>query len=234
MERYLRETPLLDFNSPSLSELIMSRGWKQLQANDKIEKIYSFVQNEILFGYNEADNIPASQVFADKHGQCNTKGTLLMALLRACNIPCRFHAFTIDKRLQKGAITGLAYFFAPKNIIHSWVEIWYGEKWINLEGFIIDKKYLHSVQNNFSSIKGPFLGYGLATNNLENPPIDWDGNDTYIQKEGINNDYGVYDAPDIFYEKYGTNISGIKIFLFKTIFRRLMNRHIAMIRAGVF
>ena len=30
-----------------------------------------------------------------------------MALLRACDIPCRVHGFTIDKKLQKGAMTGL-------------------------------------------------------------------------------------------------------------------------------
>ena len=46
-----------------------------------------------------------------------------MALLRACNIPCRVHGFTIDKSLQKGAMTGFVYRNAPKSIFHSWVEI---------------------------------------------------------------------------------------------------------------
>ena len=50
-----------------------------------------------------------------------------MALLRSVGIPCRFHGFTIDKHLQKGAITGLPYLLAPKNIIHSWVEIYHQE-----------------------------------------------------------------------------------------------------------
>ena len=62
-----------------------------------------------MFGYNIDDNISASKVLADGYGQCNTKGTLFMALLRACNIPCRVHGFTIDKKLQKGAMTGIVY-----------------------------------------------------------------------------------------------------------------------------
>ncbi len=37
----------------------------------------------------------------DGYGQCNTKGTLFMALFRSVDIPCRFHGFTIDKKLQK-------------------------------------------------------------------------------------------------------------------------------------
>jgi hypothetical protein len=39
--------------------------------------------------------------------------TLLMALLRAMGVPCRFHGFTINKALQRGAITGVAYRLAP-------------------------------------------------------------------------------------------------------------------------
>ena len=41
------------------------------------------------------------KVLADGYGQCNTKGTLFMALLRACNIPCRVHGFTIDKKIAE-------------------------------------------------------------------------------------------------------------------------------------
>jgi len=106
LQRYLRETRLLDFNHPSLTDLVRNRGWASLSEYERIGRIYAFVQNEIAFGYNEADDIPASQVLKDGCGECNTRDTLLMALLRKCNIPCRFHAFTIDKKLQKGAIFG--------------------------------------------------------------------------------------------------------------------------------
>ena len=76
-----------------------------------------------MFGYNQSDDIAASDVLADGYGQCNTKGNLLMALLRALAIPCRFHGFTIDQQLQKGAIPTYVFWLAPKYIIHSWVEV---------------------------------------------------------------------------------------------------------------
>lgn len=232
MDNYLRSTHLLNFNHPTLVDLVDENKWMQLSQYKRIEKIYDFVQNKMLFGYNEADNIPASKVYDDGYGQCNTKGTLLMALLRKCNIPCRFHAFTIDKQLQKGAISGILYTLAPKNIIHSWIEIWFEGRWINLEGFILDKPYLESIQSRFSDIKGDFSGYAVATQNLSAPPIDWNGSDTYIQKEGINHDYGIFDSPDDFYKKHGSNLSGIKHFLFKHIFRKWMNYNVSRIRHG--
>lgn len=112
-------------------------------------------------------------------------------------IACRFHGFTIDKALQKGAITGLAYALAPRSIIHSWVEVQVQGRWVNLEGFILDDRYLGSLQRRFAGVKA-FSGYGAATPNLQAPAVAWCGSDTYIQKEGINGDFGVFADPDTF------------------------------------
>ncbi len=121
----MNETGLLDFKSDIIQNIIVSRGWHPLDEKSKILNAYNFVRDEIKFGYNIADNIPSSKVLQDGYGQCNTKGILFMSLLRALRIPCRFHGFTIDKNLQKGAITGIWYFLAPKEIVHSWIEIYY-------------------------------------------------------------------------------------------------------------
>jgi len=119
----LTARPLLDIQHPDIEALVASRGWRALAPYDRIGAMYDFVRNEIAIGYNAGDELPASRVLTDGIGQCNTQSTLLMALLRAVGIPRRFHGFTIDKTLQKGAITGLAYWLAPQRIIHSWVEV---------------------------------------------------------------------------------------------------------------
>jgi hypothetical protein len=77
------KTPLLNFSHLSLTELVKKREWAQLPEYERIGRIYAFVQNEIAFGYNDADDIPASEVLKDGYEQCNTKGTLLMALLQS-------------------------------------------------------------------------------------------------------------------------------------------------------
>jgi hypothetical protein len=231
-ERYLKATRLVDFTSPAIAQLVRSRGWEALTKYYRIAKIYDFVQNEIEFGFSEADDLPASRVLEDGLGQCNTKATLLMALLRACGIPCRFHAFTIDKKLQRGALAGLSYRIAQRNIIHSWVEVWFGGRWVNLEGFVLDRAYLESVQQRFASVDGPFYGYGIATDNLQHPPIAWTGTDTYIQKDGINADFGAFDAPDDFYATRGTGTQGLRAFLFRHLLMKRMNGTVSKIRAA--
>ena len=80
--KYLEATTMLDYNAQNIQKLITARNWKHLPDYECIKSIYNFVRDEILFGYNVDDSIPASRVLKDGYGQCNTKGTLFMALLR--------------------------------------------------------------------------------------------------------------------------------------------------------
>ena len=231
-ERYLKETALLNYSCPSIQQLIRERRWKSLDDFDKIKQTYSFVRDEILFGYNRADEITAEQVLQDGYGQCNTKGILFMALLRAIDVPCRIHGFTIDKELQKGAMTGIVYRHAPQQVLHSWVEVLYQEKWYELEAFILDKAYLNKLQEKFKQCHGAFCGYGVAVKDFSNPAIDWDANNTYIQSEGINQDFGVYDSPDELFKEHHQEMSKAKKLLYEYLGRHLMNKNVNRIRGA--
>ncbi|PRY73999.1 transglutaminase superfamily protein [Yoonia maritima] len=116
-----------------------------------------------------------------------------MALLRALGIPCRFHGFTIGKRLQRGVIPEAIYPLVPQSIIHSWVEVLYEDQWLNLEGFILDP-----LQRSFPD-RSSLCAFGVGTETLQAPSVDWRGESTYIQQTGINHDCGVFDDPDTFY-----------------------------------
>ena len=230
MDRYLKETRMLNYSDERIQRLIKDRKWKNGDEFKCLKAIYNFVRDEILFGYNVDDSIPASQVLSDGYGQCNTKGTLFMALLRACGIPCRVHGFTIDKKLQKGAMTGFVYKSAPKNVFHSWVEVYFEEQWYELEAFILDKAYLTKLQEKNSDCIGAFCGYGVAVKDFKHPVIDFDRNNTYIQSKGINQDFGVYDSPDELLKEHHQEISGVKAFLYRNLGRHLMNRNVRRIR----
>lgn len=230
MDNYLKSTKMLDYNTESIQALINTRKWSELDEFNKIKEIYNFVRDEIKFGYNIDDSVTASQVLKDGYGQCNTKGTLFMALLRGVGVPCRVHGFTIDKALQKGAMTGFVYANAPKNIFHSWVEVFYQGIWYELEAFILDIEYLKNLQKMYSDCVGAFCGYGVAVSDFKNPIIDWNANNTYIQSEGINQDFGVYTSPDELLRIHHQEMSALKIFLFRYIGRHLMNRNVKRIR----
>ncbi len=230
MKNYLKETRMLDYSNKNIQALIDKRGWKTLEKADRLKAIYNFVRDEIKFGYNSADDIAASQVLKDGYGQCNTKGTLLMALLRAVDIANRVHGSTIDKRLQKGAISGLWYKLAPKNIVHCWVEVYIDEKWYDLEGVIIDKAYLNKLQQKNKECTTTFCGFGVYTDSFSNPPIDWNFNDTYIQNKGVNQDFGVFDSPDEFYIEHKQELNVVKNFVYKHLIRHIMNKNVSKIR----
>jgi hypothetical protein len=227
---YLCETNLLDYDHASIQALVAQRGWKQLAEFERIGAVYDFMQNQILFGYNLADDIPASEVLADGYGQCNTKSTLCMALLRCVGIPCRLHAFLIDNELQHGAISPFWLRLAGKQLKHSWVEVLYKGDWIALEGLILDKAYLQKVQAMFPDLEGPYKGYGIAVKDFQKPPIEWQGEDTFIQKESIGQDLGIFVAPDDFYEQVGGNLSGFKKWAYQHFVRHIFNRNVAYIR----
>lgn len=229
-EQYLFATRLLNYQSDIIKSLVRYNGWDNLDEYTKIGAIYSFVQNEILFGYNADDNISATEVIADGIGQCNTKSTLLMALLRAVNIPCRLHASKVSKEFQKGAINKFISALAPEYIIHTWVEVYFNTSWISLEGVILDKSYLSAVQEKYPCQKGMFKGYAIATNCFENPAVDWKGTDTFIQKEAVVFDYGVFASPDEFFSQHRQALCFIKRFLYTHIGRRIMTMNVAKIR----
>ena len=69
---------------------------------------------------------------------------LLQAVIDTTKM-CIRDRFTIDKKLQKGAMTGIVYKNAPQNVFHSWVEVYFEDRWYELEAFILDKKYLRCV-----------------------------------------------------------------------------------------
>lgn len=234
MSNYINETRILDYSNPSIQQLVEERQWKKLDTVDRIKAIYDFVRDEIKFGYNISDAIPASEILKDGFGQCNTKATLLMALLRAVGIPNRIHGFTIDKTLQKGAITGIWYKLSPKNILHSWVEIFVGGQWYFLEGVILDKPYLSKLQEQNSNCKTTFCGYGVYTDNFASPPIEWNLNNTFIQDKGINQDFGLFDTPDEFYAKHRQELNPVKEFIFRHIVRHKMNKNVKRIRNSNF
>jgi len=226
----LSSTLLLDFGHSSIRQLVKNRGWDSLPQHEQIGSIYNFVRNEIAFGYNRADDISASEVLSDGFGQCNTKGTLLMALLRAVGVRCRLHGFTIHKALQRGVVPELIYPIAPEEIIHSWVEVETEKGWVNLEGFILDAQFLSALQRTFPGTSS-LCGYGAGTDCLMAPPVEWTGGDTYIQKTGIAQDFGAFDAPDDFYTNHRQAFSFVKDLLYRNVIRHWMNARVRRIRS---
>ena len=226
----LKKTKLLDYDDCLIQSLIYERGWRYLSEYDAIGAVYHFVKDEILFGYNRCDTLTASEVLSDGIGQCNTKSTLLMALLRALGIPCRLHGFTVSKDFQKGATSGIVSFLAPSEIVHTWVEVLFQNRWIVLEGVIIDDGFLQSIKQMYRETKGIFRRYAIAIDDFPNLAVDWTGKDTFIQSKAIVKDFGIFPDPDSFFSKHSQNLGILRTFLYEHIGCKKMTRNINRLR----
>ena len=54
--------------------------------------------------------------------------------------------------------------------------------------------------------------------------------DTFIQDKGINQDFGLFDSPDDFYNMHQQELSPIQRMAFKYVVRHLMNQNVNKIR----
>lgn len=230
MEKYLKDTVILNYHSQEIVSLINSKGWNELNEFDKIGAIYDFVQNNILLGYNKYDNLKATQVLEDGIGQCNTKGILLMALLRAVGVPCRLHGTKVTKVFQRSLMPKFMAKLAPPFIVHTWVEVYYNGEWLSLEGVIADKAYLSGLRKLFPEYKGKFFDYAVAVKDFDHLEIDWKGENTTVQQQAVVEDLGVFDSPDEFYIKYKQDYRGLKKFMYENIGRKIMTNRVAKIR----
>ncbi len=228
---YLQPSHLLDFTHPAITHLIESKGWDTIKGEyERIGDIYTFVRDEIAYGYTRSFSFPASMVLTKGYGNCLTKSTLLMALLRAVGIPCRFHATTISNVIFRGLLPNVSRKFFSKRPFHAWVEVLYENTWLTMGGHIVDRPYLLNLQAMFPDYMGSFYDYGIAVLNFKNPDNRWNKNHTYVQNKAIEKDLGLFDTPDDFFSKFPEAETYTKSFRYKTIMRKRLNKSIQKVR----
>jgi len=161
LEDYLSPTEFCDCDNQEIITKV-----KELTKNDKNPKemalsIFYFVRDQIKFMMCENDI--ASETLKKRFGDCGTKTNLQVALLRAVNIPARYHIASLRKECIKGIVSELFYQQSPDEIsYHPWCECYLSEKWISCDT-LLDEALTEGIYK-----KGIFT-------KKEIPKIDWDG-----------------------------------------------------------
>ncbi|MEA4860812.1 hypothetical protein SDC9_61307 [bioreactor metagenome] len=231
LSQYLQPTPLLDYQASPIQALMVEKGWESLSTKTaQIEAVYTYVRDEIAYGYTTRFQISATQVLASKQGNCITKTTLLMALLRSIGIPCRLKAGLVEKVIHRGLLHGMSYTLSPAELYHTWLEVRYNNRWVEIGGHIVDRPYLQKLQAKFPDFMGSFYGYGIAVLHFRNPPIQWEENDTFVQHKAIKDMLGTYSDPDGFFKAYPQAEKYTSSIRYKTILRSTLNSAITTLR----
>ncbi len=183
LEEYLIPTEVCDCDNPEVKQ----------KANELIEgtktpkeaalKIFKFVRDNILFAGDKLYPVKASETLKKGTGFCVPKTNLQIALLRAVNIPARYHQLELDKNCLKNIFDDDILYSLPKTIwYHPTCECYLDEKWIACDG-TFDKDLYEGLCEK-----------GILDKNLM-PTIDWDGeNDLYIFKSWIIKDRGTHNS----------------------------------------
>jgi len=229
-KRYLMPTRILNFNQPVIKHLVTAAGWKSVNPTKRVNLICRYVKDQVKFGFSRKDNLIASRVLRDGHGHCNTKGNLLMALLRASSIPCRIHAFSIDQVKRKGTRSIFFSELAPKYYLHSKVEAYLNTQWQDLDNYTLDEPLLNALQTQLTTSKKGGPGDAASINDFVIPQLDWPRSTNLNQPEGLRQDFGVFDSPDEVFAVHGPHFSGVRTMLYQPYLRYVINLYVAKLR----
>lgn len=134
MEEYLKATPIVDCDHPSIKEKAKELTAGKENIIEKAKSLFYFVRDRIKYNPYVVRNLPehfrASNTLARGDGFCIQKAALLIALSRTVGIPSRFHFVVLRNHLLPEKMAELLL----SNIIpdHGYVEFYLDGKWIGL------------------------------------------------------------------------------------------------------
>jgi len=154
---------------------------------EKIEKIFYFVRDEIKFGWVYPQEIPAEEVLKNRKGVCMQKTNLLVAMAREAGLEARFHFMYVHKNALEDFLPEYAFEKWIDPFPHTFPEIFLNGEWISMEA-TIDKE-LHEI-----CIKKK-INFGRNESIVKNVSIDFSvtgvkGHQQYCNAVGSDSFYG--------------------------------------------
>lgn len=230
-QRWLVNTPLLDIQHPRIRLLGLRLTQLRHQAADKAMACFQHVR-ALPFGcLGDGTGVPALTVLQRGRGDCHTKSTLLVALLRSVGIPSRLRFFTMPSGFLQDIIDleGLP-------IQHCCVEMLLDRRWVAVDTHVVDQPLARVAQARLAA-EGRQVGYGMHIAG----ETDWDGHNQSFGQFSASDpdslptrDWGAFDDPYQFYSSVPAvqERLGLAARLRWTVGARLVNRRVAALRTG--
>jgi Transglutaminase-like superfamily len=197
---------------------------------EEVERLAAFVRDDIAFGFPpNGDITAASETLRLGVGQCNTKGTLLLALCTAAEIHARLHFAPIRRSIQRGLYTGLWYSLLPRHLSHSWLEVDLDGEWKRLDAYINDQAFGRGAAHELKR-RGWREGFSLsdAADDVGRGGF-LDGN--FVQMAAVEGDDGTWTEPADYYRSalYRNRVGPIRAVLYRLALPAV-NRRIESLR----
>lgn len=162
LDDYLKPTKMCDSDNPIIIQKAHELTDSASTDKEKAKAIFYFIRDEIEFNMDPFFGI-ASNTLKEAHGFCVGKANLQIALLRAINIPARYHVIHLKKECMNAFLPKWVLKLFPPVIDHHPIgQCYLNGKWILCDA-TFDKNLVEGAKN-----KG-YLEQKFFS------PIDWDG-----------------------------------------------------------
>jgi hypothetical protein len=193
---WLCSTRLLDLDDPKLRIQAMRITQLATTPTRKAVAVHDFVKS-LPFGCVAGfDHVPAAAVLKAGRGDCHTKGTLFVAMLRSVGVPARLRFVTLSSAFLKGIID-----VPQSTITHAVAEVYLDGRWIQTDTYVTDS-LLEAQAAQLLSQTGGLVGYGIHVRGLH----FWDGRHAAHAQYSVSDpaslplhDWGVAHDPEHFY-----------------------------------
>ena len=193
---WLTPTRLLDLDDPKLRIQVMRVAQLATSDTQKAILIHDHIKS-LPFGCVAGfDHVPAAAVLKAGRGDCHTKGTLFVAMLRSVGVPSRLRFVTLSSAFLKGIID-----VSHSTVTHAIGEVFLEGRWVQTDTYVADTP-LEANAGVLLKAQGSSLGYGIHVNGSQ----FWDGRHhahaQYVQTDPESlplHDWGVAHDPEDFY-----------------------------------
>ena len=194
--RWLINTPLLMYDHPKVR--LLGKRLTQLKGTPREQALACFAYVRALpFGcIADSTGTSAVGVLRAGRGDCHTKATLMVALLRSLGIASRMRFVTMKPDFLHGIAD-----LGGHPIEHAYTELLLDDEWLALDSYVVDPRLAAAARTRLK-LEGRKLGYGMHRDGT----IHWDGRSSAFGQFALDDpdsmplhDWGAFDDPYQFY-----------------------------------
>lgn len=195
-QRWLANTPLLQFDHPKIRLLAKKLTGLKATQRDQAVACHGWVRTLPFGCIPDSTGTSALAVLRANKGDCHSKSTLLLALLRSLDIPSRMRFVTLKPDFLFGIIdTG------GQPIEHAYIEVLLDGQWQPTDSHVVDVRLAMAAKTRLK-LESRSIGYGMHKDGA----IAWDGRSTSFGQFSLTDpdsmplhDWGAFDDPYQFY-----------------------------------
>jgi Transglutaminase-like superfamily len=194
--RWLKASPQLDIKSTKLRTRMLALTQLLPTEREKAVAIHDFVKSLPFGCVADYSQLKASDVLKLGHGDCFTKGMLMVALLRCAGIPSRLRFVSLPVHFLRGIIDA-----EDSTIMHAMAEIYLNDRWIVTDSYVPDMTLQLAAITRLEHEKRN-MGYGVHIKGSMYWRGEKEASAQCYEKDGSSLptvDWGVADDPVSFY-----------------------------------